>query len=183
MKTVITLLSLLFVCCSSAAQIDSVPKTKADSLIFKKDKSTGRNIVVTIAYHSGTTKSYELSLSKGHTVETGGYPGYFSQYGAGAELFYSGKIFFVAPKIFYELDPYLPPMCLSRMNLLYVTDFKNKGSLKYRHEIGFSLGGLFNINYGYTFNITNKEFCTTTHSLNLQWNFFIGGRKVESIHE
>ncbi|MGG9962711.1 hypothetical protein [Ferruginibacter sp. SUN106] len=183
MKTAIILLCLFFLCYISSAQTDSVHKVNADTAKVKKDKKAGRNMVVTLAYHTGTTRSYELSLSKGHTVETGGYPGYFSQYGFGAELFYKAKTYFAAPKISYELDPYLPPMCLSRMNLLYVTDFKNKGSLKYRHEIGFSFGGRFNINYGYTINITNKDFCNTSHSLNLQCNFFIGGRKVEFIRE
>ena len=181
MKIAITMVLVLFMCISSAAQNkDSIQKAHAIAAQRKQAaKDSGRNMVVTIAYHSGSTHSYELSLSKGHTVETGGYPGYFMQYGAGVELFYKDKTVFAAPKIAYELDPYLPPICLSRMNLLYVTDFKKNGSLKYRHEIGFSLIGIVNINYGYTFSITHKEFCSTTHSINLQWNLFVGKRKVD----
>ncbi len=119
----------------------------------RSEKDTGRNLMLVIAYHSGISRSYELSIAKGHSVRTGGYPGYFIQYGGGAEVFQHKDEIAFAPKIFYELDPFLPPMCLSRLNLLYVTDFKGRSSLKYRHEIGFSFEGGFNVNYGYTFNL------------------------------
>jgi hypothetical protein len=149
----------------------------------RSEKDTGRNLMLVVAYHSGISRSYELSVGKGHSVRTGGYPGYFIQYGGGVEVFHYRNDIAFAPKIFYELDPFLPPLCLSRLNLLYVTDFKGKGSLKYRHEIGFSAYGKYNINYGYTFNLTNKSFFRTTHSLNLQWNIFTGKRKWENITE
>ena len=149
----------------------------------RSEKDTGRNLMLVIAYHSGISRSYELSIAKGHSVRTGGYPGYFIQYGGGAEVFQHKDEIAFAPKIFYELDPFLPPMCLSRLNLMYVTDFKGRSSLKYRHEVGFSFEGGFNVNYGYTFNLTNKKFFKTTHSLNLQWNVFVGKRKWENIRE
>lgn len=167
------------------AQTGNTPDSlKAQSVKkLSSEKDAGRNLMLVAAYHSGTCRSYELSIAKGHSVNTGGYPGYFIQYGGGAEIFQYKNEAVVAPKIFYELDPFLPPMCLSRLNLLYVTDFKGKGSLKYRHEVGFSLGGNLNVNYGYTFNLTNKAFFRTTHSLNLQWNIFMGKRRWEHIRE
>lgn len=154
MKIATTLLLLCFSFLLTAAQtIDSA--AQKSTKIEKPRTDTGHNFMITIAFHSGTSCSYELSFSRGHSLTSGGYPGYFNQYGGGIEVFHKDGNLFFAPKIAYELDPFLPPMCLSRMNLLYVTDFKGNASLKYRHEIGFSFEGGFNINYGYTFNLTN----------------------------
>jgi hypothetical protein len=181
----IILLFLLFCSNFLFAQDNSSSNSATDSS-SKKDRSksdTGINLMMIVAYHSGISRSYEFSIARGHSVSTGGYPGFFMQYGGGVEVFQYKKDIAFAPKIFYELDPFLPPMCLSRVNLLYVTDFKGRGSLKYRHEIGFSFEGGFNVNYGYTFNLTNKSFFRTTHSLNLQWNIFVGKRNWENIRE
>ena len=185
MRYALILLMLLMCSNSIFAQAGNISDSLKVQSAKKQcsEKDTGRNLMLVIAYHSGISRSYEFSIGKGHSVRTGGYPGYFIQYGGGAEVFQHKDEIAFAPKIFYELDPFLPPMCLSRLNMMYVTDFKGRGSLKYRHEAGFSFEGGFNVNYGYTFNLTNKEFFKTTHSLNLQWNIFAGRRKWEDIRE
>jgi hypothetical protein len=57
---------------------DSLKKRLARKQCSEKD--TGRNFILVIAYHSGISRSYEFSIAKGHSVRTGGYPGYFIQY-------------------------------------------------------------------------------------------------------
>ena len=135
----------------------------------------GHNITLTTALHIANYSSAEISLSRGYSNK--GFIGTFSQYGLGIEFIYTHNRLIYLPKISCELDGLLPPICVSRMNLLYATDFGSNGSLKYRHEIGYSYRGIINITYSYTFNITEIHYLRMTHGINLQWNIFLGKRK------
>jgi hypothetical protein len=171
-----------------AQDIDSTAINK-NTKLHRGETECGHNYIMTTGIHVGRYSSFELSFSRGYSWSSGGYPGTFNQYGIGMEFYYYNKgiefhpnetKFVYAPKISFELDPFLPRLCLSRINLLYVTDFKNNSSLKYRHEVGLSLYGIVNLTYGYTFNLTNRNYLRLNHSINLQWNIFCGKRKYDN---
>jgi hypothetical protein len=184
------ILHLLFCLCTQ------IQAQTTDSLTIGTTRKNSRyiqafedhNLIITTAIHFGNYSSFEISLSRGYSWSSGGFPGSFNQYGIGME-FYNifpaesniiGNELIYAPKISFELDPFLPPICLSRLNLLYVTDFANNASIKYRHEVGFSYLGILNVNYGYSFNITNNDFVKVKHSVSIQWNIFWGERKWDN---
>lgn len=153
---------------------------------IKRDQ--GKNWIISPALHWSAYRSVELSISRGYSWSSGGFPGTFSQYGLGLEAFYRPKTastpnmhsWVVAPKISCELDPLFPPLCLSRMNLLVLSDFKHNTSVKYRHEVGLSYLGIVNLTYGICFNLSRPDYLFCRHSLNLQWNIFAGKRNWDS---
>lgn len=98
------------------------------------------------------------------------------------EILTDKQKYFYAPKISCELDFYQIPICLSRLNLLYYINPNGEGSLKYRHEIGITYRGYINLNYSYTFGLTNKDFYKLGHGINLQLNVPLGKRKLDRVH-
>jgi hypothetical protein len=170
----------MLICFSSAFSQDSSSTPKPRKLHRADYSSCGHNYIITAAYHAAKYSSAEISFSRGYTWSSGGFPGSFSQYGAGMEFFRHNKEIIYAPKISCELDPFMPPLCLSRMNLMYVTDFRSHESLKYRHEIGISIMGYGNITYSYTWNITHDDFLPVKHGISFQWNLPLGKRGCDN---
>lgn len=158
-----------------------------DSIIKKKlhqsDYSRcGHNFILTTGISRTNFTSYEVSFGRSYSAEYNAVLlETYSQYEIGMEMLTDNKNYFYAPKISCELDIF-KFFCLSRLNLLYYFNPYGDGSLKYRHEIGLTYRGYVNLNYSYTFNLTNKEFYKLENGINLQLNIPLGKRNTDRVH-
>lgn len=160
-------------------QSDSIRNKK----LHRSDLSRcGHNFIITSAYNRTNFNSFELSFGRSYSADWNAFLlETFSQYQVGCEaLIDNGKIIY-APKLSAELSAF-KILCISRLNLLYYLNSSGQGSLKYRHEIGLTYRGYINLNYCYTFNLTNKSYYDLGHGLNIQLNIPIGHRKFDRIN-
>lgn len=168
--------------------------------VFPRDSSLhrgdlvrcGHNLILIAGFHKQAYTAFELSFGRGYSSSAGKHEkeveiwknrelAVFGQSAIGTEILVDSENLIYAPKISSELSLLFPPVCISRLNLLYYTDFKSTGSLKYRHEIGFTYMGRLNVTYGYMFAITNRDYYRSKHSINLQYNLFLGKRRFDLI--
>lgn len=84
----------------------------------------------------------------------------------GNEFIFDKKIIY-GPKVTAEAS-YM--IFGTRLNATYNTLDFNYGSLKIRPEIGLTLLGFLNVFYGYTFNVTNRDFYNQKHTISIYGN-------------
>lgn len=144
--------------------------------------SCGHNYNITTGFSHTKYNSFELSFGRSYNARWNAIlEETFSLSEIGMEvLFFDQNKHYFAPKISCELIMF-KIICLSRLNLLYYIEPNNSGSLKYRHEIGLSYRGFININYSYTFGLTNPNFLRSGSGINIQLNIPLGKRKRDSI--
>lgn len=161
------------------AQLDSIPKKKFHQSDLNR---CGHNFIITSGYYRTNFNSFQLSFGRSYSANWNAFLlETFGQYQLGIEGLADNNRIVYAPKLSAELSIF-KILCLARLNLLYYLNPNGEGSLKYRHEIGLTYRGYVNLNYSFTFNLTNKSYYDLGHGINLQLNIPLGPRRFDRIN-
>jgi hypothetical protein len=177
MRYILTPILVVFISTLSNSQDNlkglHLQENKKDSIIFSR---TDKNSILSKAY---PTLKIGYMYSKWNSAELGfamlnliGKPSDF--YGSmgfalGSDFVFDNKVIF-GPKI--SAEAYIVILG-ARINAKYYTSDFSSGSFKLQPEIGLTVGGFFNLFYGYTFNISNSTFYKQKNSISLSSNIYL----------